>query len=295
MMHKIFFVLLLFLVLMLVGECYDMSGGESTSVVGPGSIGTSSSQPVYDYSRGSFSTGRPSNYVVPQINIRSTNSESDTSSGSNSNGTLTGSPQMAFAMTSDVAGTGAFAIRNYLAAKESDNKAYQLMSAKNGSLTHSSELSFYKDSQTSTDEDTNTLYYAIAKIAILDSISFVGKSYSDISRFENNEDFIQDVTRAGAISKGRLYHSQSLMANFTNVTDSKDVRNNYIVYDVSGRFVGSSNLHAITNNTEIMQSYIGEIAMNRNITSQVRYNRTSVMDPVLECCNPSLGSITSLI
>jgi len=265
---------------MVIGECSELPGGESRSIVGESSIGTASDQPVFNYPQGSFRAGDPSNYVVPQVNLPKPNPEpKDNSTGDEGNSS--GNHQMAFAMTSDVAGTGSFTMRTCLEGQGIDNRAYQLMSAKYGNLNQSRELIFSKDSQ-NVDTGNGTIDYALAKIGIQDSLEFFGLSYNDIAKFKNYKDSIQDETTAGAISKTSIYSSQSLNVNEDDDV-SKELLNNYTIYNIDTKFVGSSNLHAITNGTEIMQSYIGQIAMHRGIASQLRYNHTMGEDPMLEC------------
>jgi hypothetical protein len=287
-MNWILFLWLLLLGSIVIGECFDLPGGESQSIAGQNSIGTgtASGQPVFKYPKGSFSAGDASNYVVPQVFLPKPTRESQTSATNNINGNVTVSPQMAFDMRSNVTGIGSFATRNYLDMNEYDNKAYQLTSAKFGNLTQSRELSFLKDSAASS-TDLGTFSYALSQLGVQDSTSFVGLSYNDIAKFKNNKDFIQDVTRTGAISRASVYRSQSLKVDDEDENRSREMLlvNDYTAYGVDTRFVGSSDLHAITNGTEIMQSYIGQIALNRKISSQFMANDTFLDEPWLPCCN----------
>jgi hypothetical protein len=265
---------------MVIGECSELPGGESRSIVGENSIGTASDQPVFTYPQGSFRAGDPSNYVVPQVNLPKPKPNPEANSNEGENSSTTSSP-MDFAMTSDVAGTGSFTMRYCLEGQGIDNRAYQLTSAKYGNLNQSRELNFTNEISTGS-TDTGTINYALAKIDIQDSLGFVGLSYNDIAKFKNYKDSIQDETTAGAISRTSIYSSQSLNVNEDDDV-SKELINNYTVYNIDTKFVGSSNLHAITNGTEIMQSYIGQIAMHRALASQLRYNHTMGEDAMLEC------------
>ena len=280
-MNAIFSLCLLLLSLMVIGECSELPGGESRSIVGESSIGTASDQPVFTYPQGSFRGGDPSNYVVPQVNLPKPTPKNPEANSNGEEGNGSANSQMAFAMTSDVAGTGSFTMRTSLEGQGIDNRAYQLMSAKYGNLNQSRELSFSKDSQ-DVDTGNGTIYYALAKIDIQDSTGFVGLSYNDIAKFKNYKDSIQDETTAGAISRTSMYRSQSMDVNEDDDV-STELLNNYTIYNIDTKFVGSSNLHAITNGTEIMQSYIGQIAMHRGIASQLRYNHTMGEDPILDC------------
>ena len=287
--------LLSLLSLMVVGECSELPGGVIKSVVGEGSTGPDSGQPVFTYPQGSFRAGDPSNFVVPQVSRPASPQQPATPETENDvNNSMTG-PQIAFTMTSDVAGAGSFTMRNFLEGQGNENKAYQLMSAKYGNLNQTRELSFSRDSQSvDMDNETGTLNYALTKIDIQDSIGFFGLSYSDISKFKNNNDFIQDENRAGALSRTSTYRSQSLKVNEDDDVQS-ELLNNYIVYNINTKFVGSSNLHTTTNGTEIMQSYIGQIAMQRGIASQLRFNHTMSEDSMLECCPvPSVNELAEI-
>ena len=289
-MHKIPVFCLLFLVLIVIGECIDLPGGESISVSGQDSAGAASGQPpVYSYPRWSFRAGDPSNYVVPSVKIppRPTPDSDGSSEGdiySEGQGTR-GTRVSSFTMTSDVAGNGSFAIRSCLEGQKYENKAYQLMSAKYGNLSQSRELSYSTDSQSDLETETGTVDYALAKIDMRDSTIFIGQSYNDITELKNNDALIQDdFTRAGAISKNSLYSSQALKVNLEDAESTQKLLNNYIVYSIDTRFVGSSNLHAITNNTEVDQFHVGQFALNRSIVSQLRCNNTTFADSWLECC-----------
>jgi len=270
---------ILFLGFILIGECYDLHGGDNKVVIGLGSDGTASSPPVYSYPKNTIITRDPSNYVVPVITLpQSTSTDSTSTDGSNLSGSGIGT--MMFTMTSDVAGTGSFAVRSKLDGQENDYKAYQSISAKYGILTQSRKMRFAEDEETSTE-----LNYTLAKIDSQDSIKFFGRSYSDISKFQNKNDLIQEFMRAGAISKTSQFSSQYLQLSLDNANDTKTLYNNYTAYNIDTRFVGSSDLHAITNGTEIMQSYIGQIALTRKISSQFMGNDTFLDDYWLPCCN----------
>jgi hypothetical protein len=133
--------------------------------------------------------------------------------------------------------------------------------------------------------DSGSVDYAQAKIDKNDSILFVGQSYNDITELHNNDDLIQDdIIRAGAISKNSSYSSQSLKVNIENEINNTELINNYIIYSTNTRFVGSSNLHAITNGTEIDQFYSGQFAIDRSIVSQLRFSNITAEDSWLDCC-----------
>ncbi|HQI67477.1 MAG: hypothetical protein KBI12_04740 [Methanothrix sp.] len=283
-MHKILIILIL--ILMMCIECYSydwhLPGGESVSVHGPDSAGSgtgSGQPPVYEYPSSSFSAGNPANYVVPRVKVA-------TPPKTDKDGKLTiianesGISPMTFAMTSDVNGIGRFSIMNRFDAQGYDNKAYQLLSAKYGSLNQSRDLSYLT---TGNSIATDTIEYTLAWIDIKDSMRFFGQSYTDINKFKNKNDFIQDTTRTGAIARTSIYRSQAFSMN-NSLFDNYTVYN-HTIYKTEGRLVGTSDLHAITDNNEILESYMGNIALNRTILSQLRSNYTAVDSSPLECCS----------
>lgn len=286
-MPKILTSWILLLGLILIGECYeDLPGGENMAVIGhgQGSDGSASSPPVYGYPKNAIITRDPSNYVVPVINIPRPNPSDGTSTSSNGNLSSSRDGTIFFAMTSDVEGSGSFAVKSKFEEHDESYKAYQSVSARYGNLTQSRKMSFSEDEQASTD-----IAYSLGKIDIDESIQFVGISYSDISRFRNKDDLIQENIRAGAISKESRFISQYLQISLDN-NETKTLYNNYTIYNIGTRFVGSSDLHSITNGTEVMQTYIGEIALNRKIASQFKANNTFLTDEWLPCCNSSFVS-----
>jgi hypothetical protein len=272
---------LLLLCLILVGECYNLPGGENIAITGQGSAGTDSSPPVYDYPKTTVITRDPAKYIVPSINIIKTTPEANPSSeGNNASGLSSATPTMVFTMTSDVAGMGSFAVRSNLDGHDKeDYKAFQTISAKYGNLTQSREMRFAEAEQTGSD-----LSYSLASIDTQDSIKFYGQSYSDISRFQNKDDLIQENLKSGAISKASRFISQYYAQVSLADNGTKKLYNNYTVYNIDTRFVGSSDLHAITNGTEIRQSYIGQIALERKIASQFMANETLLDDEWLPSC-----------
>lgn len=287
-MHKIPVFCLLFLVLIVIGECIELPGGKSISVSGQDSAGSASGQPpVFSYPGVSFSAGHPSNYVVPAVKIPPSPSSSESkesSQGSNLAGT-TSNQVLGFTMMSDVSGTGKFATWSCLGGQKYMNKAHELMSAISGDLTQSSQLSYSVDRESNVETDSVTFGYALAKIDKRDSILFVGQSYNDITELHNNNDLLQDdIIRAGAVSRTSVYSSQSLKVNIEDEINNTELVNNYIVYNTGSRFVGSSNLHAITNGTEIDQFYSGQYALNRTIVSQLRFSNITTANSWLDCC-----------
>ena len=283
-MSKFIFLWLLLLGLVLIGECHELPGGENIAVNGQATSGTGSSPPVYNYPKTTVITRDPANYMVPATTIPK-RPTTETPAGSNNISSLgTAAPTMVFTLTSDVEGTGFFALRSKLEKQDEDYRAYQSISAIYGNLTHSRKMRFTEDEQISTD-----INYTLVNIDTQDSIEFVGKSYRDISRFQNKDDLIQEKMRAGAISKTSRFVSQHLQVSFDN-NETKTLRNDYTVYNIDTRFVGSSDLRATTNGTEIMQTYIGQIVLNRKIGSQFVANDTFLDDQWLPCCNSSFIS-----
>ncbi len=273
---------ILFLVIVTAAESLNLRGGESVTVTGPDSRYSSGPLPVYNYPRSSFGIGTPSSYVLPAVKVRMPTPESKTSAKGNVSYGMSSQPLMIFTMSSDVAGTGRFSMRSFMDGREYDNNAYQLMSARYGNLTQSREVSFIKESQAGSLE-TDEIGYALAKIDIQDSIRFFGVSYTDLTRFRNDKDMIQEGIRTGAIVRTSMYRSQSLDMHLEG--DSyRHLMNNYTAYNIDTRFVGSSNLHVITNSSEIFESYIGRIAIKRDLGSQMRLNDTVHDVGMLECC-----------
>jgi len=186
-------------------------------------------------------------------------------------------------MMSDVNGTGSFAVRSKLEGRDVVGyKACQSVSARYGDLDQSRIIKFSEYSAATTEYN-----YLMANIDSQDAIYFVGKSYSDISRFQNRDDSIQEYISAGAISKASRFKSQYLRVSINDSNDTKTLYNNYAVYNINTKFVGSSDLHAVTNSTDIMQSYIGQITLNRTIYNQFMSNDTFVQDHWLPCCSSS--------
>ncbi|HOL44782.1 MAG TPA: hypothetical protein PK659_11050, partial [Methanothrix sp.] len=195
---------------MIPADCQSLPGGESVTVTGEGSMHSAGQPPVYSYPGSSFSMGDPSNYVVPAVKVKPTPpkpnpnpSENNESYGSS------GQPVMVFMMSSDVSGTGRFSTRSFMDGREYDNNAYQLMSARYGNLTQSREVSFIKESVSGSLGSYATTY-ALAQISIRDSMRFLGMSYTDLTRFRNDKDMIQEGIRTGAIVRTSMYRSQSL-------------------------------------------------------------------------------------
>jgi hypothetical protein len=273
------------LFLIVIGECIDSPGGFSISTSGNSAGSTSGQPPAFSYPPGSsFKAGNPSNYVVPIVKIPPHPNPSPNQQTTNNASNGTGIQKLYFSMTSDVKGNGSFALLSRMDGQENDDRTYQLISAPYGSLSQSRIMTYGKDSE-STDTEEGSLNYSLDQINVKDSLLFVGQSYSDVTKLKNNANIIRDYTRAGAIAKDSAYGIQSFTATFDNITSLKELVNNYLAYKINTRFVGSSDLHAIANGSEIMQSYAGQIALNRTIGSQFKSNLTAYEDPVLGCCN----------
>jgi hypothetical protein len=295
-MHKIIVLCVFIMALVMIGECIELPGGQSQSITGQGSAGNAAGQqtgqpPAFTYPPGSFSAGRTNtiNLQVPTVNIpanRNKESNQSTTTGGET-GTSTTLQSLAFTMTSDVKGSGNFAVSSFLEGHGYDNKAYQLFSSVNGSLTQSRNIKFIQDRKSGASTDVGTMSYELAKIDVQDSTLFSGSSYNDVTKLNNHEDLIQDVTNARAIAKNSAYGSQSFSLAYDNETSTEGLVNNYLAYKIDTNFVGSSSLHAVTNGTDIMQSYIGRIRMNRTIADQSRVHETTAEDTQLECCKTS--------
>lgn len=174
---------------------------------------------------------------------------------------------------------------------EYDNNAYQLMSARYGNLTQSREVSFIKERRSGS-LGSDEITYSLAQISIQDSMRFLGMSYTDLTRFRSDRDLIQEGIRTGAISRTSMYRSQSLDLQLEG-DNYRHLMNNYTAYNIDTRFVGSSNLHVITNSSEIFESYIGRIAVKRDLGSQMKLNDTIYDVGMLECCAQLLPENTS--
>jgi hypothetical protein len=280
--------MLLIISLFLIGDCeelFQMPGGGSKSV-GPNDkpiYDESSSPPVYNSPRTVVITRDPANYMNPAVTISKFTPSTDTSSKNNNlSGLGGGTGTFGFSMTSEVAGTGKFSARSMLEGLNGlDHKAYNSVSAKYGDLTQSRNIKFFEDSS-----DGSEFNYTRGNIYTQESTKFFGNSYSDISKYQNNEDLIQEIITSGAISKNSSFASQHVQVSLDG-NETKTLHNNYTAYNIDTRFVGSSDLHSITNGTEIMQTYIGQIVLVRKIVSQFMSNDTLLADEWLPCCNSS--------
>ncbi|ABK14856.1 hypothetical protein [Methanothrix thermoacetophila] len=284
---------ILFIAIMIPAKCLSLPGGESVTVIGEGSTSSSppGQPPVYRYPGISFGMGDPSNYVVPIVKPKPTPPKPDGKSGQNVSYGTSVSPVMVFTMSSDVSGTGRFSTRSFMDGSEYDNNAYQLMSARYGNLTQSREVSFIKERRSGS-LGSDEITYSLAQISIQDSMRFLGMSYTDLTRFRSDRDLIQEGIRTGAISRTSMYRSQSLDLQLEG-DNYRHLMNNYTAYNIDTRFVGSSNLHVITNSSEIFESYIGRIAVKRDLGSQMKLNDTIYDVGMLECCAQLLPENTS--
>lgn len=279
-MYKIPIIMCILLLMMPV-ECQSLPGGESITVIGPDFRSSSGQPPVYNYPRGAVGMGDPSNYVVPAVKVKPSPKPPD---GNKSSSLIGGGtqPAMVFTMSSDVSGTGRFVQRSFVDGEGYDDKTYQLMSARYGNLTQSREVSFIKE-RVDGSLGSDAANYTLARIEIQDTMRFFGLSYTDLTKLKNDRDRVQEDTRTGAISRTTSYRSQSLDLYLEGET-YKHLMNNYLVYNIDTRLVGSTNLHAVTNTTEIFESYLGRIAIKRSIGNHLMFNGTAADAGGLECC-----------
>lgn len=276
-------IIMCILLFMVPVECQSLPGGESIIVTGPDLISSSGQPPVYNYPRISFGMGDPSSYVVPAVKVKPGPEPSDKNKSSSVIPSGTGTqPAMVFTMSSDVSGTGRFFQRSFVDGDGYDDKAYQLMSARYGNLTQSRDVSFIKERGAGSlgSDEAN---YTLARIEIQDTMRFFGISYTDLTKLKNDRDIVQEDTRTGAIARTTSYRSQSLDLYLEGET-YKHLMNNYLLYNIDTRLVGSTNLHAVTNTTEIFESYLGRIAIKRYIGNHLMFNGTAADAGGLECC-----------
>jgi hypothetical protein len=274
--------------LILIGECMEATpvASVSKSVVNGKDSSSEGSAPVYDYPTSAVITRDPANYMTHAVIItKNTHNPTTEKSSESDNLSSNESPNMQFNMSSYVQGTqetGKYlSVWSKLEGIDEDYKAHQSISASSGTLTQSRRISFSKHMQTGTE-----LNYSRENIDIQDSIEFSGKDYNDISRFRNGDDLIQENIKASEINKDSRFNSQSLIVSVDN-NETKTLSNNYTNYNIRTEFTGSSDLHAITNGTEIMQYYTGQIELSRKITNQFMANHSLLEDHWLPCCNVS--------
>jgi hypothetical protein len=234
----------------------------------------------------------PSKYEVPipptitPIDGGSPSSNSNASTAStNANGTAA----LKFNMISSVSGSSLskngifFSEWRYLNDGDQEFNAKQSSSARNGTLSESKDISFYRDLLGDTSENART-----SLLAFRDQIRFTGRSYEEKAQYLNKGDLVRNSFSSGDISKNSAYVGR--------FEDHKkyDYPSNESYFNQSTRFLLSTVNVGITrldlrsanssNSAGISEMFQGAIALNINFNSSLRYADKNKSSYLLPCC-----------
>ena len=183
-----------------------------------------------------------------------------------------------FEMTSEVNGNGSF--NEWKAARDiAGLKTKEKSSSISGNGVLSSRMAIFRD----------LTGLGAGFVVSRNSVFFEGRSYSDLESYSNNGNLIQNRLQSGNIYKDSTFfgsYSSNSSSDEYNTSARKVMQTSY---DLTTRFMGTSSFSAhLQNETEIVEDYAGQMAINISLSDARRYNQTATAEGWSPCCNCKL-------